>query len=187
MVHKLIHRVTMFKLPGEEAQKGLLAAYDQLAKDQKKVRPLPCGCRHAARLAKTDLHQLLLYHFGLAMQSCLSNEANQCRAELTNCRFYPSSEELQANRDSLQDGKPYIPFICAGVAMDDPRTKGYTIVAKTEFWSLEDLQYYDKECEAHAALKKTAATLGLAEPPLTVYFEGSPTINFTGTDPNASS
>ncbi|EON98758.1 putative stress responsive a b barrel domain-containing protein [Phaeoacremonium minimum UCRPA7] len=121
MVHKLIHRVTMFKLPGEEAQKGLLAAYDQLAKDQKK------------------------------------------------------------------DGKPYIPFICAGVAMDDPRTKGYTIVAKTEFWSLEDLQYYDKECEAHAALKKTAATLGLAEPPLTVYFEGSPTINFTGTDPNASS
>lgn len=41
MVHKLIHRVTMFKLEGEQAQKGLLAAYDQLAKDQKKVRTLP--------------------------------------------------------------------------------------------------------------------------------------------------
>ena len=45
MVHKLIHRVTMFKLPGEEAQKQLLAAYDVLAKDQQKVRSLNGGIR----------------------------------------------------------------------------------------------------------------------------------------------
>ena len=49
------------------------------------------------------------------------------------------------------------------------------------------MAYYDKECAAHAALKKTASTLGLAEPPLTVYFEGTPIVNFTGTDPSASS
>lgn len=33
----LIHRVTMFKLVGADKQKQLLAAYEKLAKDNKKV------------------------------------------------------------------------------------------------------------------------------------------------------
>lgn len=38
---KLIHRITMFKLPAAEKQTQLLAAYDKLAKDQNKVC-VPC-------------------------------------------------------------------------------------------------------------------------------------------------
>jgi len=57
------------------------------------------------------------------------------------------------------------------------------VVAKTEFYNLEDMAFYDKECAAHAALKKTAATLGVSEPPLTVYFSGEPLLNLTGTAP----
>lgn len=34
---KLIHRITMFKLPGAENQARLIAAYDKLAKEQNKV------------------------------------------------------------------------------------------------------------------------------------------------------
>lgn len=36
---RLIHRVTMFKLPGADKQAQLLAAYDTLAKEQNKVIP----------------------------------------------------------------------------------------------------------------------------------------------------
>lgn len=51
------------------------------------------------------------------------------------------------------------------------------MVAKTEFETLEDMKYYDVNCTAHAALKKAAAALGVAEPPLSAYFEGQPTIS----------
>lgn len=34
---KLIHRITMFKLPGADNQARLLAAYEKLAKEQNKV------------------------------------------------------------------------------------------------------------------------------------------------------
>lgn len=35
---KLVHRVTLFKIPGAENQAKALAAYEKLAKEQKKVR-----------------------------------------------------------------------------------------------------------------------------------------------------
>lgn len=75
-----------------------------------------------------------------------------------------------------QGGKPYITYMCAGRALEDDRAKGYTVVAKTEFETLADMRFYDKDCAAHAALRKTVATLGAAEPPLSAYFEGQPTI-----------
>lgn len=34
---KLIHRITMFKLPAADSQAQLLAAYEKLAKEQSKV------------------------------------------------------------------------------------------------------------------------------------------------------
>lgn len=76
----------------------------------------------------------------------------------------------------MQDGKPYIAYVCAGQALDDARSNGYTVVSKTEFRSLEDMRYYDEECEAHKALKVTASGLGCLEKPLAVYFEGSPIV-----------
>ncbi|KAH8662211.1 hypothetical protein BX600DRAFT_465853 [Xylariales sp. PMI_506] len=76
-----------------------------------------------------------------------------------------------------QDGKPYILSLTAGRVMDDPRTQGFTIVSKTEFASLEDMRYYDNDCEAHGALKAVGATLNLEGGRetglMTVYFEAS--------------
>jgi len=56
--------------------------------------------------------------------------------------------------------------------MDDPRSKGYTVVAGMEFDSLDDMKYYDAECSAHGELKKKASSLGITEPPLAIYFQG---------------
>lgn len=61
--------------------------------------------------------------------------------------------------------------LSAGLTLEDPRSKGYTVVAEAEFSSLDDMRFYDDECAAHGALKKKAAALGLTEPPLTIYFE----------------
>lgn len=49
-------------------------------------------------------------------------------------------------------------------------------MAHTSFANLDDMRFYDDECPAHARLKKTAAGLGLTEPPLVVYLEGEPSI-----------
>lgn len=45
-----------------------------------------------------------------------------------------------------------------------------------KFASLDDMNYYDNECPTHAALKKAGAGLGVEEPPLVVYFEGTPAL-----------
>ncbi|KAF0329818.1 stress responsive a b barrel domain-containing protein [Colletotrichum asianum] len=69
-----------------------------------------------------------------------------------------------------KDGKPYILSMVVGPAVDDPRAQGFTIVAKTEFASLEDMKYYDDECAAHGALKsfvKENLTVGGV---MSVYF-----------------
>ncbi len=89
----------------------------------------------------------------------------------------PSTPRNSSSTDcglGFQDGKPYITYLSAGVAETNPRSLGYTVVAKSEFASPEDMRYYDDECPAHATLKKTAALLGMAEKPLTVYFAGHP-------------
>lgn len=77
----------------------------------------------------------------------------------------------------FQDGKPYIAYLSAGIAHDDPRSKGYTVVAQSSFYNLEDMKYYDETCPSHQELKKTAREAGLAEPPLTVYVESAPVID----------
>ncbi len=69
----------------------------------------------------------------------------------------------------LQDGKPYILSLVAGQAHDDQRSQGYTVAAKSEFSTLEDMKYYDTDCEAHQILKAGVKTLGV-EGIMTVYF-----------------
>ena len=54
------------------------------------------------------------------------------------------------------------------MAEDDPRSQGYTIVSKSEFASLDDMKYYDADCEAHASVKKHIMSAG-CEGVLTVY------------------
>ncbi|GAB1311706.1 Stress-response A/B barrel domain-containing protein [Madurella fahalii] len=77
-------------------------------------------------------------------------------------------------RVQAKAGKPYILYACAGQVKDGTRSKGYTVVAQTSFSNLDDMKFYDTECPAHAALKETAAGLGLSEPPLVVYLEEEP-------------
>ncbi|KAL2069232.1 hypothetical protein VTL71DRAFT_15570 [Oculimacula yallundae] len=68
-----------------------------------------------------------------------------------------------------KDDKPYILSLTAGPAHDDVRSQGYTLIAKSEFKSLEDMKFYDTDCEAHKVLKTGAKELGV-EGIMTVYF-----------------
>lgn len=72
-------------------------------------------------------------------------------------------------KTATKNGKPYILSAAAGHSFPDPRNKGYTLSVKTTFGSLEDMQYYDNECEAHKALKAVAKPV--MEEVLTSYFE----------------
>lgn len=56
----------------------------------------------------------------------------------------------------------------ANATVDDPRNQGYTVCAQTTFASLEDMNYYDNECEAHKELKSKAK--GKVNPPPLVLF-----------------
>ena len=73
---------------------------------------------------------------------------------------------------TIQDGQPYILRCVAGPAVDDARSQGYTLAAQTTFSSLDDMKYYDNECEAHAALKAVAKEK-VAGPPLMVCFDNA--------------
>ncbi|KAF7588064.1 hypothetical protein BBP40_006202 [Aspergillus hancockii] len=72
-------------------------------------------------------------------------------------------------KTALKDGKPYILGAAAGHSFPDPRNKGYTLSVKTTFSSMEDMQYYDTECEAHKVLKAVAGPV--KEDVLTTFFE----------------
>ncbi|KAH6710752.1 hypothetical protein BKA61DRAFT_612343 [Leptodontidium sp. MPI-SDFR-AT-0119] len=73
------------------------------------------------------------------------------------------------SQTAKKDGKPYILSLEAGPAHDDVRSQGYTLIAKSEFRTLEDMKFYDAECEAHQTLKAGVKTLG-SEGIMTVYF-----------------
>lgn len=70
----------------------------------------------------------------------------------------------------MQNGQPYILEVVAGKAFPDERSRGYTLIAKTTFRNLEDMSFYDKECEAHKHFKALAAPRRTGDI-LTVYFE----------------
>ncbi|KAH8744198.1 stress responsive A/B barrel domain-containing protein [Diaporthe sp. PMI_573] len=72
--------------------------------------------------------------------------------------------------EARKDGAPYILSIAAGRALPDQRSQGYTLVAKTTFRTLQDMQYYDSGCEAHARFKELAGPRRTGDV-LTVYFE----------------
>ncbi|KAF2656333.1 hypothetical protein K491DRAFT_390065 [Lophiostoma macrostomum CBS 122681] len=73
-------------------------------------------------------------------------------------------------RDALKDDKQYISVAKAERTYKDDRNQGFTLVARTVFNSVEDMNYYDKDCEAH---KKIKALVGpkVAGPPLVVYMD----------------
>lgn len=70
---------------------------------------------------------------------------------LLNCRLLTHAVSLQC----AQDSKPYIVSAKANAVIPDPagRNQGFTIAANTIFASLDDMKYYDEDCEAHKAIK----------------------------------
>ncbi|KAL1837039.1 hypothetical protein VTJ49DRAFT_4328 [Mycothermus thermophilus] len=70
-------------------------------------------------------------------------------------------------KSHIKDGKPYILEASAGEILDDPRSAGYTELGHTVFASQEDMEYFDKECPAHAALREKVTPL-VTERPLVV-------------------
>ena len=69
-----------------------------------------------------------------------------------------------------QDGNPYIQQATAHQPYDDPRSQGYTLVARTVFDSKADMDYYDNECEAHTAIKAFIKPK-VEGPPLVIYMD----------------
>jgi len=81
-----------------------------------------------------------------------------------------SSLYKTVSETNSKDGKPYILSLQAGPAYDDARSQGYTFVAKSEFKSKADMDFYDTECEAHKTLKAGAKKLDV-QGIMTVYYE----------------
>jgi hypothetical protein len=72
--------------------------------------------------------------------------------------------------DTRQDGKPYISMAQATPTHDDPRSQGYTLVARTVFESKADMDFYDQECDVHKEIK--AMFKGkVAGPPCMLYMD----------------
>ncbi|CAO2655792.1 Nn.00g045950.m01.CDS01 [Neocucurbitaria sp. VM-36] len=74
------------------------------------------------------------------------------------------------SNDAVKDGKQYIQLASATPTHDDPRSQGYTLVARTVFGSKSDMDYYDNECQAHTAIKALVKPK-VAGPPLVVYMD----------------
>ncbi|KAI4147672.1 MAG: hypothetical protein LQ340_005446, partial [Diploschistes diacapsis] len=67
------------------------------------------------------------------------------------------------------DGEPYIVSVAANPLLPDQRSQGFTFVARTAFASLDDMRFYDEECEAHKDVKKVVGPH--AQGVMTVYWE----------------
>ncbi|KAH6721013.1 hypothetical protein DL95DRAFT_354565 [Leptodontidium sp. 2 PMI_412] len=70
---------------------------------------------------------------------------------------------------ALKNNKPYILSVTAGRSIPSQRDQGYSIAVISVFASVEDMVYYDEECEAHRKLKAFAK--GVHEGAMMVYFE----------------
>ena len=73
--------------------------------------------------------------------------------------------------DHPQDSKPYITSAKAKAVIPDPagRNQGFTVAANTVFASLDDMKYYDADCDAHKAIK--AFLKPRIEGAMTIYHE----------------
>ncbi|KAI2785786.1 hypothetical protein POX_h09545 [Penicillium oxalicum] len=62
-------------------------------------------------------------------------------------------------QEAKRNSEPYILDVQAGRTLPDARTKGYTLAVKTTFRNLDDMEFYDSDCETHKRLKSVAAPL----------------------------
>jgi len=74
-------------------------------------------------------------------------------------------------QDALKDGKPYIHGASAIQLYPDPRSQGFTLLARTVFASKADMDFFDNEDGAHGGIKALIRPC-LGEMPLVVYGDG---------------
>ncbi|KAJ9635095.1 hypothetical protein H2201_008271 [Coniosporium apollinis] len=90
----------------------------------------------------------------------------------------PKEEDINAilpkysalQNEAKMEGHPYILSASATRTHQDPRNQGFTVCATTTFASLDDMRYYDNECEAHGAIKAFLKPR-VEGPPLMVYMD----------------
>ncbi|GKT50758.1 uncharacterized protein ColSpa_10939 [Colletotrichum spaethianum] len=178
-----IHRVTMFKIADEGQKQQLIEQYKVLGSSQKKVRPRGDRSLYTLALAWAG-GGVRPEGFDARPRASVSRVPESPGpappSPSTTPRWIADAKHIaidnpqnttKADHRAPQDGKPYILSMVVGPAADDPRTQGFTVVAKTEFASLDDMKYYDDECAAHGALKafvKEKLTVGGV---MSVYFE----------------
>ncbi|GAM89104.1 hypothetical protein ANO11243_071390 [Dothideomycetidae sp. 11243] len=68
-----------------------------------------------------------------------------------------------------KQGEPYIISAEAGRIVQDPRNQGFNIAAKTTFASMDDFEFYDKQCPAHKSLRSYAASVNQGS--MMVFFQ----------------
>ena len=127
-------------------------------------------------LSKRPLHAAYLLHIPFFLFRVVRNGGG-ISIPLAPCVFrFQHIFHLRSTHQLLtdtrcQDGKPYILSASGAPAIDDARSQGFTFVAYATFKSMEDMVYYDTECQAHVDIKK-AFQGKLAGPPLMVCTEG---------------
>ncbi|KGQ07336.1 hypothetical protein BBAD15_g7338 [Beauveria bassiana D1-5] len=98
-------------------------------------------------------------------------EATQSKVREGNIWICICSHGKHADDENcVQDGRPYLQSVVIGKPEADPRAQGFTLVAKTEFASVDDMKYYDEECPAHKKLKGIAKSLTI-EGVVSVFFK----------------
>ncbi|KAK7179659.1 hypothetical protein DPSP01_011592 [Paraphaeosphaeria sporulosa] len=75
-------------------------------------------------------------------------------------------------QDAQKDSKPYIQLSAGHALHSDPRSKGFTFLARTVFLSREDMAYYDEKCEAHGAIKTLLKGKVEDGPPVVCVMDG---------------
>ena len=139
----MIVRGTLFKVPDPENRQKLVEACCVLERDQAKVR--------------------------LAVDPNVdgATELTTWFPSRTENPIFSSSSCLPPWTRPRTDGGNRIQPV---PVLDDPRSNGHTVMVPTIFANAEDMKYYDTECPAHVALRKTAAKL-VTERPLVVNME----------------
>lgn len=143
-----VKRVTMFKIPDLANQQLLVDAYKVLEEKQSKV--------------------FLSFRHHLPFPLLPDSTSSPAFMFITGPSIHPPMTQLTHPQDA--NGKSYILSLDAGIVEDPARAQGHTVIGTTEFNSLEDMRFYDEECQDHTALKARARELGLEEPPLVAYW-----------------
>lgn len=96
--------------------------------------------------------------------------AQEAKRVCTYQQTWPSFRDDKLILWWLQDSEPYIVSVQAGRTLPDGRTKGYTLAVKTTFHNLDDMYFYDNNCQAHKRLKSVASPKREGDV-FTAYFE----------------